>query len=133
MASPTTNDDKKVAAALAIRDVSNNLHKFNQTLEEAINTLNDPNCSQAKRGRVAKAVMEVNQAIAASAQQLLVNVKVLDPIPSLDYVHSRQKPAPVLQTVANKLPPINECAAPKPKRRKAVLPTKRAAIDLPKP
>ena len=93
MAPTTTKDDQQVAAALEIRSISSSLKQFNNSLEEAIKILINPNgFSQAKKTRAAKELKELKARLINSANQLAQKVKPLDPIPALDYVHARQKP-----------------------------------------
>ena len=94
MTNPTTKDDKKVAAALAIRSVASMLKSFDQSLVEAIETIGNPDSTKVQKNKSMKALKAMRNSTAALIEELVNNVKILDPIPSLDYVHSRQKQQP---------------------------------------
>ena len=71
MAPTTTKDDQQVAAALEIRSISSSLKQFNNSLEEAIKILINPNdFSQAKKTRAAKELKELKAHLINSANQL---------------------------------------------------------------
>ena len=92
MSTPTTKDDKQVLAALEIRQIAENLKTFDKELGEAIDIISDPDsCSKSKRLDAAKSMRSFRRSIESASSQLFKDIKVLDPIPSLDYVHSRQK------------------------------------------
>ena len=98
---PVTKDARTVNAASAIRGISSNLSTLEVPLKEAMEImLNPADSSQAKKARAVKALKEANNLIINSAKHLLENVKILDPIPSLDYVHARTKHSP-LQDITN--------------------------------
>jgi hypothetical protein len=139
--SPTTKDDKQVISALAIRSVATDLKSFDKALEVAIEIMNDPGSfSKNKRLQSAKALRDLKRCISTSSDRLFQNVKVLDPVPSLDYVHKRQK-QPVLQDITNKRSlstgPASSSNASSSKRGKkstsAVLPTRLHRVGLPPP
>ena len=126
MTNPTTKDDKRVAAALAIRSVASTMKSFDQPLVEAIETLGNPNSTKVQKSKSAKALKAMQNSIAALIAVLVSNVKILDPIPSLDYVHSRQKKQPLMDISNKRNAPVPEPNPPAPKRVKktrAVLPS----------
>ena len=58
----------------------------------AIDIITDPDSyTKTKRLETAKSLRELKRCIEFSTELLCKEVKVLDPVPSLDYVHSRQK------------------------------------------
>ena len=68
----------------------------------AIDIITDPDSfTKTKRLETAKSLRELKRSIEFSTELLCKEVKVLDPVPSLDYVHSRQKQN-VLQDITNK-------------------------------
>ena len=138
MASPTTTDDKRVEAALAIRCISSNLKVSSNSLDDTIGVFSNPNeFSQARRTRAIRELKQLKEQLIVASNQLAERVKLLDPIPSLNYVYAREKKSltAVLQDATNKRPsPSSTTPAPK-KRKTTSLPTRAtaAAIDLPKP
>ena len=126
----TTKDDKKLAAALAIRTIAKNLQKFNTILDDAIAILSKPeDFSKARKGTAERAMKQLKVEINFQSQQLLTEVKVLDPIPKLNYVHGRSKSP--LSDATNKRPSPTSVSAPKPKRTKATIPTQAVQLPLP--
>ena len=135
MSRPTTRDDKKVAAALAIRSVATNLKGFDRALGDAIAifSTNPPSqsCTETQRSQATKALQDLKQCIGSSCDQLLQQVRILDPIPSLDYVHSRQKQQQQLvqntTNISGRSSSAGSGPAPPPKR------TKSPTVQAPKP
>ena len=134
MSSPTTKDDKKLAAAMKIRAMASSIQGFDASLAEAIDSLLNPDSSQARKNRAARALKEVKSQIGVLSRDLASNISVLCPISGLECVHSRQKRALVVDDTSNKenspLPP------PKKSKPQAVLPRKAAlplAIEIPTP
>ena len=117
-----------MAAALAIRSVASTVDGFHNSLEEAIECLSNSGFSQARKNRAAKSLkaMQINSKALAAA--LVENVKILDPIPGLCYVHQRKKRSFQLDIDSDKenIPPKSK----KPRQTKAKLPT---AVELPIP
>jgi hypothetical protein len=99
-----TKDDNKVTAALAIRNVAAQLKGFDDVLGVSLAAITTPSAfSQNKRTEICKQLRSLRKCLLASAEQLCKNVKVLDPIPSLSYVHARKKELQQpLQDVTNK-------------------------------
>ena len=124
MSSPTTKDDKKLAAAMKIRAMASSVKGFDSSLAEAIDSLLNPDSSQARKNRAARALKEVKSQIGVLSRDLASNISVLCPISGLECVHSRQKRARVVDDTSNKentpLPPL------KKSKTKAVLPRKAA-------
>jgi hypothetical protein len=99
-----TKDDNKVTAALAIRNVAAQLKGFDNVLADSLAAVTTPSAfSQNKRTEIAKKIRNLRKCLLASAEQLWKDVKVLDPIPSLDYAHVRKKQLQQpLQDITNK-------------------------------
>jgi len=87
---PSTKDDLKVAAALAIRNVASSLKKSSTPLDQAIAIISDPEASHTKsyKKNVVTALRAFKESIKSSCEELSDKVKVLDPIAPLGYAHS---------------------------------------------
>ena len=106
----STKDDKQMAAALAIRGVASILKSHQSAIEKVLQVVNDPSAFTKLEIAAAKRALK-ETSLASLSEQLLENVKILDPISSLDYVFSRQK-SNALNKNAKKRPPAAPIAAP---------------------
>jgi len=128
--SPTTKDDLKLTAALAIRSIAKSLQKSCAALDEAVAIISGPEASHTNshKKKVATALRALKESISSSCNDLSTHVKVLDPIPGLQYVHSCQKTQQQrspLGDITNKR--ANEVATPNPRAKKA----KKTAAAIP--
>ena len=78
-------EDKKADAALAIRVVASSILNWNSVLKDAIGVLQDPSSHpKAKVGMTERSLKQLVVETTAVSKKLIAEVKVLDPIPSLD-------------------------------------------------
>jgi len=98
----STKDGCKLAAALGIRDATNSLMKgancivlkgSGSAIDEAIKIISNPEekFTKSYRSKVVTALKALKETISSSCNEISTKVKKLDPIPALDYVHSRNK------------------------------------------
>ena len=95
--------NKKVAAALAIRDIAAWMKHNSDSMNTAIAILKDPDfISKQARHKAAKELSQLQSAFVSHSSNLLHHAKLLDPVSNLSYVHARQKneqskqPPPIL-------------------------------------
>ena len=86
---PSTKDDKNIAAAFSIRTVASDLTKLNSVLSAAIAALENPTVAALATTR--KSLDDLKTSLISSSIHLQTNIKILDPISSLDCVHKKQK------------------------------------------
>ena len=86
-----TRDDKKIAAALQIRQQGSQLTDVSQVIVECVHTLGDDATSKRDKAKTMGHLRKVAPVCSAMSVSLPDNVKHLDPIAALGYVHKGMK------------------------------------------